>query len=48
MFRSPSHGRLDVLTPDRLVVQRSNASFFTSEEVGQERLVYQHDDSGMN
>ncbi len=43
--RAPSHGRVDVLASNRVDVARRNASFFTSEEVEQERILYTHDDS---
>ncbi len=43
--RSPSHGTLDVLAPNKVDLVRSNTSFFTSDEIEAERVVYNHDDS---
>ena len=43
--RGPAHGRLDVLAPNRVDVVRPNATYFTSEELSADLLVYAHDDS---
>nr|XP_040572532.1 chondroitin sulfate proteoglycan 4-like [Lepeophtheirus salmonis] len=43
--KAPRHGQLDVLSANKLDVLRSNATFFTSEEIKDDRIVYKHDDS---
>ncbi|CAB4068416.1 CSPG4 [Lepeophtheirus salmonis] len=44
-LEAPRHGQLDVLSANKLDVLRSNATFFTSEEIKDDRIVYKHDDS---
>ena len=43
--RTPVHGAIDVLAPNKVDVVRANTTFFTSDEIEQERVVYNHDDS---
>ena len=43
--RTPRHGRIDVLASNRVDVSRTNATFFTSDEISGDRVVYKHDDS---
>ena len=43
--RAPQHGQIDILASNRVDVMRSNSSFFTSEEIRDDRVVYKHDDS---
>jgi len=38
--RPPAHGRLDVLDRMRSIAARKNATYFTSEEIAEERVVY--------
>ena len=43
--RTPRHGQIDILAANRVDVARANSTFFTSEELEAERVVYKHDDS---
>ena len=43
--KSPHHGQIDVLAPNKVDVDRAKATFFTSDEINEERIVYKHDDS---
>ena len=43
--KSPHHGQIDVLAPNKVDVERAKATFFTSDEISEERIVYKHDDS---
>ena len=43
--RSPKHGTIDILAGNKLEVARHNSSYFTSEEIAAERVVYKHDNS---
>lgn len=43
--RTPSHGQIDILALNKVDTMRSNTTFFTSDEIDSERVVYKHDDS---
>ena len=43
--RTPAHGSLDILAPNKVDIIRANTTFFTSDEIEQDRVVYNHDDS---
>ena len=43
--RNPVHGTIDVFAPNKVDIIRANTSFFTSDEIEEERVVYYHDDS---
>jgi len=43
--KSPHHGQIDVLSTNKVDVDRPRATYFTSEEISEERIVYKHDDS---
>ena len=43
--KTPVHGSIDILAPNKVDLVRGNTSFFTSDEIEQERVVYYHDDS---
>ena len=43
--RTPRHGQIDILGANQIDVERRNATFFTSDEILDERVVYKHDDS---
>ena len=43
--RTPVHGSLDILAPNKVDIIRANTTFFTSDEIEQDRVVYNHDDS---
>ena len=42
---APVHGWLNILSPNKVDVLRQKTLFFTSEELSEQRLVYNHDDS---
>ena len=41
----PAHGRLDVVGPNKVDIVRGEVGYFTSLELSDHRLVYEHDDS---
>ena len=43
--RSPVHGNIDILSRNKIDVDRANTTFFTSTEIEEERVLYKHDDS---
>ena len=43
--RSPVHGNIDILSRNKIDVERANTTFFTSSEIEEERVLYKHDDS---
>ena len=43
--KTPRHGQIDVLSTNKVDVERGNASFFTSDEILSDRVIYKHDDS---
>ena len=43
--RTPKHGTIDILAPNKVDIVRANTTFFTSDEIESDRVVYNHDDS---
>ena len=43
--RSPVHGNIDILSTNKIDVDRANATYFTLNEIEEERVLYKHDDS---
>ena len=43
--RSPVHGNIDILSKNKIDVDRANTTYFTLNEIEEERVLYKHDDS---
>ena len=43
--RSPIHGNIDILSRNKIDIDRANTTFFTLNEIEEERVLYKHDDS---
>lgn len=43
--KAPVRGQIDVVADDKVTIVRENATFFTSDEIANERVRYKHDDS---